>query len=252
MVLKPLLTDKKIAKKHIKEARMKLTTKLLLAFSTTIVLIIFISYLAWNATGRFDRQKNVLAYGDNIVASILKADKAAGAAISTNRVELFNEVKAHLQDIQKNCDGLLGIAHQEITREHLRNIKKTTNEYAPLIDKILGLFKQLHDTDDAITKIGYNIQDDLAAIERNATQDYARTGNADTLLAGKMIGECFSNVRLAIANFLISYSDESLGVVEKRVREFEEKQQVIKTISSLLLSSKMYSPILKPQLLYFP
>ena len=178
---------------------MKLTTKLLLAFSMTILLIVFISVLSWNATGRFERQKNVLAYGNNISAAILQADKAAGAAISSNNAELLNDVKTYFQEIQKNCDEMLNIVAQEITREHLRNIKKTTNEYAPLIDKILALFKQFHDTDAVITKIGYTIQEDLANIEKSAEQEYYQTGNADNLLAGKVIGECFTNIRLALA-----------------------------------------------------
>ena len=36
---------------------MKLTTKLLLAFSTTILLIMLITVLSWKATATFDRQK---------------------------------------------------------------------------------------------------------------------------------------------------------------------------------------------------
>ncbi len=216
---------------------MKLTTKLLLAFSMTILLIVFISVLSWNATGRFERQKNVLAYGNNISAAILQADKAAGAAISSNNAELLNDVKTYFQEIQKNCDEMLNIVAQEITREHLRNIKKTTNEYAPLIDKILALFKQFHDTDAVITKIGYTIQEDLANIEKSAEQEYYQTGNADNLLAGKVIGECFTNIRLALANFLISYSDESLSVVTKRVKEFEEK--------TAGYNDPLFAPILK-------
>lgn len=86
---------------------MKLTTKLLLTFSITILLVVYIGILAWNTAAKFDRQKNVLAYGDNIIVGVLSTDKTALAAISTNNLELFNDVKKSLQEIYKNCDDLL-------------------------------------------------------------------------------------------------------------------------------------------------
>ena len=207
---------------------MKLTTKLLLAFSTTILLIMLITVLSWKATATFDRQKQVLADSENIISSILKADKAAGAAVAANNAELFNEVKTHLQAALDNSEDLLSIVSQEITKEHLHNIQKTSKEYVPLIDNILHLFKQFYATDAAITKIGYKLQDDLANIAEKEQQNYELTGNAENLLSCKLIGESFTNIRLAVANFLISYSDENLAVVKQRVKEAQEKTAPLK------------------------
>ena len=207
---------------------MKLTTKLLLAFSTTILLIMLITVLSWKATATFDRQKRVLADSENIISSILKADKAAGAAVAANNAELFNEVKTHLQAALDNSEDLLSIVRQEITKEHLHNIQKTSKEYVPLIDNILHLFKQFYATDAAITKIGYKLQDDLANIAEKEQQNYELTGNAENLLSCKLIGESFTNIRLAVANFLISYSDENLAVVKQRVKEAQEKTAPLK------------------------
>ncbi len=207
---------------------MKLTTKLLLAFSTTILLIMLITVLSWKATATFDRQKRVLADSENIISSILKADKAAGAAVAANNAELFNEVKTHLQAALDNSEDLLSIVRQEITKEHLHNIQKTSKEYVPLIDNILYLFKQFYATDAAITKIGYKLQDDLANIAEKEQQHYELTGNAENLLSCKLIGESFTNIRLAVANFLISYSDENLAVVKQRVKEAQEKTAPLK------------------------
>ncbi len=207
---------------------MKLTTKLLLAFSTTILLIMLITVLSWKATATFDRQKRVLADSENIISSILKADKAAGAAVAANNAELFNEVKTHLQAALDNSEDLLSIVRQEITKEHLHNIQKTSKEYVPLIDNILHLFKQFYATDAAITKIGYKLQDDLANIAEKEQQHYELTGNAENLLSCKLIGESFTNIRLAVANFLISYSDENLAVVKQRVKEAQEKTAPLK------------------------
>ena len=207
---------------------MKLTTKLLLAFSTTILLIMLITVLSWKATATFDRQKRVLADSENIISSILKADKAAGAAVAENNAELFNEVKTHLQAALDNSEDLLSIVRQEITKEHLHNIQKTSKEYVPLIDNILHLFKQFYATDAAITRIGYKLQDDLANIAEKEQQNYELTGNAENLLSCKLIGESFTNIRLAVANFLISYSDENLAVVKQRVKEAQEKTAPLK------------------------
>ena len=207
---------------------MKLTTKLLLAFSTTILLIMLITVLSWKATATFDRQKRVLADSENIISSILKADKAAGAAVAANNAELFNEVKTHLQAALDNSEDLLSIVRQEITKEHLHNIQKTSKEYVPLIDNILHLFKQFYATDAAITKIGYKLQEDLANIAEKEQQNYELTGNAENLLSCKVIGESFTNIRLAVANFLISYSDENLAVVKQRVKEAQEKTAPLK------------------------
>ena len=80
---------------------MKLTTKLLLTFSITIVLVVYIGVLAWNTAAKFDRQKNVLAYGDNIIVGVLSTDKTALAAISTNNLDLFKEVKKPFRKFTK-------------------------------------------------------------------------------------------------------------------------------------------------------
>ncbi|MDE5681626.1 MAG: hypothetical protein K2I05_04755, partial [Mailhella sp.] len=217
---------------------MKLTTKLLLAFSTTIVLIMFISYLSWSTASKFDRQKNVLAYGDNIVAAILSADKSALAAVSGNQPELFKEVKKYLQDIYNNCDNLLEIAHQQKTRDHLINIKNTTDKYIPVIDQILKLYTQFHDTQAALMKAGYAIRDSLAAVEKNTEQTYNQTGNAEPLLTTKAIGESFTNTRLAVSNFLIAYSEENLAVVNQRIQELKDKAATHK-------NEPLFAPIFK-------
>ncbi len=217
---------------------MKLTTKLLLTFSITIVLVVYIGVLAWNTAAKFDRQKNVLAYGDNIIVGVLSTDKTALAAISTNNLDLFKEVKKSLQEIYQNCDNLLEIAHQQVTRDHATNIKTTTDKYVPLIDTILKLYTQFHETEQALIKAGANIQNDLAAIEKSAEQTYNQTGNADPLLTTKMIGEAFTNTRLAVSSFVIAYSDENLAAVNKRIQELNDKTAALK-------NNALFAPVFK-------
>lgn len=178
------------------------------------------SYVRQAKTGSCRLRKHYLIH--------FKADKAAGAAVAANNAELFNEVKTHLQAALDNSEDLLSIVSQEITKEHLHNIQKTSKEYVPLIDNILHLFKQFYATDAAITKIGYKLQDDLANIAEKEQQNYELTGNAENLLSCKLIGESFTNIRLAVANFLISYSDENLAVVKQRVKEAQEKTAPLK------------------------
>ena len=198
---------------------MKLTTKLLLAFGSTFVLIMIIAGLSWNTTAKFDRQKRVLIYAENIITAILNADKSAAAAVNQQKPELLKEVNGHLAEVQKNVDALLAIVNQDITKQHLGNISKATKEYAPIIESISKQFAELYETDVKITKIGGNIQNSLNRIAENSLQEYGITGNIDNYVIAKSLGESFTGVRLALANFLIAFSDAGLHNVEDSIKQ---------------------------------
>ncbi len=207
-----------------KDVAMKLTTKLLLAFGSTILLIMMIAGLSWNAANNLDRQKKVIEDTEDMITFILRARGAATTAIASSNDKLLEQVEANMQDALKELANLNQIVSLEASKQFIANATDEIKHYVPLLDEIGKVFVHVRDVDIAITKIGYSVQDEMAAVKKEAVETYELTGDARLYMNIAELAYTFTNVRLALTNFLLANNPDAKDVA---LQKLEEAQNLI-------------------------
>ena len=176
---------------------MKLTTKLLLAFGATIVLIAAISCLSWYATAKYDKQKDVLLLSESIINDVMATESHVAKAIIDYKPEPIKEAYKRLDSSKQNATQLLGIVTSQENKDHLNNILKSVEGYRPILNTIETLFNDFDKIMADVSKLGNNVQKrfvDLSADEYKTAANIALSA---------------ANIRYALMGALYAKTDEA-------------------------------------------
>ena len=186
---------------------MKLSTKLLLAFGATIVLIAAISCLSWYATAKYDRQKEVLLLAETIITDVMKTESHVAKAIIDYDPEPIAEAYKVLEDGKQNAGKLLGIVTSQENKDHLNNIFNNIGNYAPILNQIETLFKDFNTTYEEVRKLGNKVQNTLDEIAVETQKKYELTGDAEEYKIASDIALVAANIRYSLMAFLFVEDD---------------------------------------------
>ncbi len=188
---------------------MKLTTKLLLAFGATIVLIAAISCLSWYATAKYDRQKDVLLLSESIINDVMATESYVAKAIIDYKPDPIEESYKRLDSSKKNAEQLLGIVTSQENKDHLNNILKSVEGYRPILNTIETLFNDFNKIMADVSKLGNNVQKRLDDLSAEAEKKMLITGNADDYKTATHIALSAANIRYALMGALYAETDEA-------------------------------------------
>ncbi|MFG6360134.1 MAG: methyl-accepting chemotaxis protein [Mailhella sp.] len=188
---------------------MKLSTKLLLAFGATIVLIAAISCLSWYATAKYDRQKEVLLLAETIITDVMKTESHVAKAIIDYDPEPIAEAYKVLEDGKQSAGKLLGIVTSQENKDHLNNIFDNIGNYAPILNQIETLFKDFNATYEEVRKLGNKVQNTLDEIAVETQRKYELTGDAEEYKIASDIALIAANIRYSLMAFLFVEDDET-------------------------------------------
>ena len=188
---------------------MKLTTKLLLAFGATIVLIAAISCLSWYATAKYDKQKDVLLLSESIINDVMATESHVAKAIIDYKPEPIKEAYKRLDSSKQNATQLLGIVTSQENKDHLNNILKSVEGYRPILNTIETLFNDFDKIMADVSKLGNNVQKRLDDLSAEAEKKMLITGNADEYKTAANIALSAANIRYALMGALYAKTDEA-------------------------------------------
>ncbi len=186
---------------------MKLTTKLLLAFGATIVLIAAISCLSWYATAKYDRQKDVLLLSESIINDVMATESHVAKAIIDYKPEPIKEAYKRLDSSKQNATQLLGIVTSQENKDHLNNILKNIEGYRPILNTIENLFTEFNKIMADVSKLGNNVQKRLDDLSAEAEKKLELTGSAEDYKIANHIALSAANIRYALMAALYSKTD---------------------------------------------
>ncbi|MDE5681010.1 MAG: methyl-accepting chemotaxis protein, partial [Mailhella sp.] len=187
---------------------MKLSTKLLLAFGATIVLIAAISCLSWYATAKYDRQKEVLLLAESIITDVMKTESHVAKAIIDYDPEPIAEAYKVLESGKQTADKLLGIVTSQENKDHLNNILENIGNYGPILNQIEALFKNFNKIYAEVGKLANNVQNVLNEITSETQRKYELTGNAEEYKIANDIALAVANIRYSLMAYLFAENDE--------------------------------------------
>ena len=186
---------------------MKLTTKLLLAFGATIVLIAGISCLSWYATAKYDRQKEVLLLSEKIISDVMATESQVTKAIIDYKPEPVAQAYKLLEDSRTTANQLLGIVTSQENKDHLNNILNSIGGYHPILSQIETLLTDFNKIQAEVGKLGNTVQSTLNSISSETERKYNATGNAEEYIIASDIALAAANIRYALMAFLFTEDD---------------------------------------------
>ena len=136
---------------------MKLSTKLSLAFSAIIGILVILSVLAYLSMNNMQRVKNLIAYTESIVSGTLLAQQASINIIAENDSSYFNVVKAHITSIKNEIQKMEKISRNPKTAEFINIYLKRLTFILNTTNSISNNFEELSKSQNTAETIKENI-----------------------------------------------------------------------------------------------
>ena len=202
---------------------MKLSNKLLLSFSSIVLLLILISGLSWFATNDLNREKDFLVNAEDFVTDIMRARAEILNAIATNNTQELEATIEHVTLATQELKDLDQLATLPETKAIISQSSKEATTLPPIIQEIAKSFEYIRSVDTMITPIARQAQAELSDLSAKAIQHYKVTGNADDYIQLVQFDLLFLNTRQSIANFLISNTPETLEIAKSRLAAIDKE-----------------------------
>ena len=211
---------------------MKLSNKLMLSFSSIVLLLILISGLSWFTTNDLNREKDFLSNAEDFVTRILRARARILNAIATNNTHDLETVIEHVEEAIKELHELDSLATLKETKAIISESSKEAQTLPPIVKDIKKSFEYIRSVDTEITPFARQAQSELHNLSSKAVEHYKITGNADEYIKLVQFDLLFLNTRQSIANFIISHSPEALEIAKNNLVTIEKELDRLKNDNS--------------------
>ena len=188
---------------------MKLSTKLSLAFSVVILLLIILSLLSYQAMNNMQRVKNLIAYTESIVNYTLKAQQASINIVATNNPDYFQQITDNINLVRKEIDKTKEISRNPKTAEFINIYLKKLDIIQNATNTISQNFAELSKARNLAEQARKTAENDLKLISQNTN---AITNNVleNQLISQKILTEV-ATLSNAINKFIRFPSQELLS-----------------------------------------
>ena len=193
---------------------MKLSSKLSLAFSVIILLLIVLSGVAWYDINDMQRLKNLIAKTEDALTETSFAQRAAITGIAQNDPQYFNQIKEHILQAKNNSNEVRKLAGQPQTVEVVDNYNSRIDHLLTSIDLMIATFADLHELTAAADAEYKNI---AAKINKILQEEQARiiSGGATNFIAVQTMDLKLANITKYLERYLRVQNEENLGVLQE-------------------------------------
>ncbi len=202
---------------------MKLSNKLMLSFSSIILLLILISGLSWYAANDLNREKDFLSNTEDFVTRILRARARVLNAIVTSNTQDLDTTVTHVEKALEHLYALEPLATLKETKSTIAESSKIAQHLPGLVKGISENFENIRSIDTEITPIARQVQAELLDLASKAIEHYKVTGNADDYIKLVQFDLLFLNTRQSIANFVISSTPENLEIAKNQLTTIDKE-----------------------------
>ena len=216
---------------------MKLSTKLSLAFSAMILLLIILTALAYNSMNDMQRVKNLLAHTEDTVTETSLAQKAAIFSVASNDPKYFAQIREHMLLARQHVELIKGLAKKPKTYKIIEEYNKDIDLLLQTVGTLETSFDELIKSQEIAKTTRLRVNAILEKINKEESTEIMR-GNVRNYITNQHLIVNVINLANLTKDYIRFPSDEVLNELKENVEAIqntialvEDKNNHFKTAS---------------------